>query len=332
MSLSSHATSSPASPAPIEVDQTTTDSANGGEEGEGEDNESLHKLLQFEWKYGRRYHSYRAGSYNFPNDDDEQARLDMVHHIYFRLLEDRLFLAPIDPNGLTILDIGTGTGIWPIHLGDEYPEANIVGNDLSPIQPPWVPPNVKFFIDDVELEWAEPVKYDYIHVRYMACSIKDWPRLVQQIYDNLKPGGWVEFQEAVNEMYSDDDTLQADNPMRKVMDLLREACDKVGRMLDPAPMFYTWAKDAGFRRVKEQRFKLPIGSWPKDPRLKEIGTLMGNNFFEGVAAFTAVPFADILGWKREEIEVLNAEVRRASRQIGTHGMYDFVVVTAQKPL
>ena len=32
----------------------------------------------------------------------------------------------------------------------------------------------------------------------MAGSIKHWPRLVSQIYANLKPGGWVEFQESVN--------------------------------------------------------------------------------------------------------------------------------------
>jgi hypothetical protein len=35
-------------------------------------------------------------------------------------------------------------------VGDQFPAANILGVDLSPIQPEWVPPNVRFMVDDVE--------------------------------------------------------------------------------------------------------------------------------------------------------------------------------------
>jgi ubiquinone/menaquinone biosynthesis C-methylase UbiE len=92
-----------------------------------------------------------AGQYNFPNDKQEQDRLDMVHHGFYRLFNDRLFVAPIGLDGKRVLDIGTGTGIWAIQLGDEYPGAElIIGNDLSPIQPTWTPPNVKFVVDNVE--------------------------------------------------------------------------------------------------------------------------------------------------------------------------------------
>jgi trans-aconitate methyltransferase len=118
----------------------------------------------------------------------------MIHHVFYRLISNRLFVAPIKPNGKRILDLGTGTGIWPIQLGHKYPGAElIVGSDLSPIQPERAPPNVRFLVDDVEQDWAEPEPYDYVHCKYMAGSIKDWPRLVRQIYDNLKPGGWFEF-------------------------------------------------------------------------------------------------------------------------------------------
>jgi hypothetical protein len=47
-----------------------------------------------------------------------------------------------------VLDIATGTGTWAIEMGDKYPEAEIIGTDLSPIQPDFVPPNVRFFIED----------------------------------------------------------------------------------------------------------------------------------------------------------------------------------------
>ncbi|KAF3351284.1 hypothetical protein VD0002_g8562 [Verticillium dahliae] len=271
-------------------------------------------VIHYEIRHGRRYHAYQSGHYNFPNDEQEQDRLDMVHHVFFRLINDNLFLAPIDPTGLRILDIGTGTGIWPIHLGDLYPGAElIVGNDLSPIQPEWTPPNVKFNVDDVELEW-------------------DWPLLVRQIYQNLKPGGWVEFQESANTLLSEHGSLLPDNPMLTMMNGLIEACDKIGRTMDPAPSMKQWALDVGFKNVQQQSFKLPIGSWPRDPRLKECGTLMGNNFVEGVEGFTAALFRDVLGWRQEDVTVLNAGVRAAAKDKMVHPLFNVLVVTGQKPL
>src|SRR4051794_18689006 len=82
-----------------------------------------------------------------------------------------------------------------IDFADLYPNAEILGVDLSPIQPAWVPPNCRFVIDDVESEWPYREKFDVIHARTLCGSIRDWPRLYQQIFDHLKPGGWVEFQE-----------------------------------------------------------------------------------------------------------------------------------------
>jgi ubiquinone/menaquinone biosynthesis C-methylase UbiE len=59
-----------------------------------------------------------------------------MHHIYNMLLEGRLHVAPLD-KPQRILDIGTGTGIWAIDIADQFPEAEVIGTDLSPIQPSW---------------------------------------------------------------------------------------------------------------------------------------------------------------------------------------------------
>lgn len=316
----------------VEVDSSDADSALGDDSSTY--NTSLRSsILRHEWKHGRRYHSYKAGTYNFPNDEREQDRLNMIHHVYYRAMHDRLFLAPINPDqGLRVLDIGTGTGIWAMDLGDQYPGTGmILGVDLSPIQPSWVPGNVYFIIDDVELQWPPSQKYDYIHCRYMAGSIKDWPRLIRQCYEHLEPGGWLELQESANKLYSEDGSLKPDNAIVRMMNGLMEACEKIGRTMDPAPSMKDWVQDAGFVNVKQEVFKLPVGGWPKDPRFKEIGMLLGINFVEGVEAFTAAPFIDILGWTKEEVEVLNASVRNAIRRKDAHPLFNFLVTTAQKP-
>jgi methylase of polypeptide subunit release factors len=58
-------------------------------------------------------------AYIFPNDEREMDRLDMQHHLCKMLTGERLFFAPII-NPRTIVDIGTGSGIWPIELGKFY--------------------------------------------------------------------------------------------------------------------------------------------------------------------------------------------------------------------
>lgn len=145
---------------------------------------------------------------------------------------------------------------------------------------------MSFTVDDVEEEWAETRPYDYIHCRYMAGAIKDWPRLIRQCFEygllvsclvvrnlnsvvsrNLKPGGWVEFQDVDTRLYSEDNTIGPDNKVREMLDLLRHACDRVGRTLDPGPQLEGWVRDAGFQNVRHRRFPLPIGTWPKDRRM-----------------------------------------------------------------
>ena len=66
-------------------------------------------------------------------------------------------------------------------VGDMYPGATVLGVDLSPIQPRWVPPSVKFMVDDVESPWLRPLNYfDYIHGRHLSTGIKSWPRLMSR--------------------------------------------------------------------------------------------------------------------------------------------------------
>lgn len=68
-------------------------------------------MFDYEYENGRRYHAYRAGQYLLPNDETEQERLDMTHHVFLLTLKGELCATHLD-NPQKILDIGTGTGIW----------------------------------------------------------------------------------------------------------------------------------------------------------------------------------------------------------------------------
>ena len=60
-------------------------------------------------------------------------------------------------------------------MADQYPSATVIGTDLSPIQPEWVPPNCHFEIDDVSLDWTFPSNhFDFIHIRELFGCIPDW--------------------------------------------------------------------------------------------------------------------------------------------------------------
>ncbi|KAF2117101.1 S-adenosyl-L-methionine-dependent methyltransferase [Lophiotrema nucula] len=291
-------------------------------------------VLNYRFQNGRRYHGFKADSaeYYFPNDDEENDRLDLYHHIQTLRLDGELHLAPIGSNPQRVLDIGTGTGIWAIDMGDRYPSAEVLGNDLSPVQPSLVPPNVKFEVDDLEDEWVYSSKFDYIHSRYLACSIRDWGKLMRQAYKFTKPGGWVEFQDFDTRFYTSTggeygpDTIIADWA-DKIADGLR----KFGVEPDPGPQIEQWVKDAGFINVTAKTLPFPVGTWPKDKKLKEIGAFNLIMYLDNLEGLTSKVFANAWGWKDEEIKVYCAKARPAFKNPKMRFQHNFYVVYGQKP-
>lgn len=68
-------------------------------------------------------------------------------------------------------------------VGDKFRGAEVLGIDLSPIQPQWVPNNVTFIIDDVEAEWLNGDNWDFVHLRNMIPILKSPVDLLKQAYE-----------------------------------------------------------------------------------------------------------------------------------------------------
>ncbi|KXH68315.1 hypothetical protein CSAL01_01779 [Colletotrichum salicis] len=95
-------------------------------------------ILGYRLENGRTYHKYKDGpvaEYHIPNDASESDRLDLQHNLFLLTLDNKLGLAPPNaPNSKVkrVLDVCTGTGIWAVDFGEEHPEAEVLGIDLSP--------------------------------------------------------------------------------------------------------------------------------------------------------------------------------------------------------
>jgi SAM-dependent methyltransferase len=285
------------------------------------------------YENGRRYHSYRAGEYILPNDEREQDRLDLMHHIFKLILRGELFAAPLPKNLQHVLDFGTGTGIWAIDFADEFPSAEVLGTDLSPIQPSWVPPNLSFLVDDVESQWAyartEP--FDFIHGRAMSGAIKDWSKLYDQAYKHLKPGGWLEMQEYETWAKSDDGTLENAKYLMEWQEKVDEAATLFGKKMNVAETHKQRLIDAGFVDVRDDVYKVPVGLWPKDPRQKEIGKYELLHMLDAVEPFTLALFTRVLGWSRERAEALMVGVRADFKNPRNHIYSNFHFIYGKKP-
>ncbi|MCJ1479951.1 hypothetical protein MMC06_000105 [Schaereria dolodes] len=228
-------------------------------------------ITHYRYENGRRYHAYRDGQYWGPNDDKATQNEIVAHHLFLLALDDKLFLAPIhDPT--RVIDVGTGTGIWAQDFADQFPSADVIGTDLSRIQPDFTPPNLRFDIDDCCSTWTYPPDYfDFIHVRCMYGSVADWPGFFKECYDHLQPGGYIEQAEISACVSSDEGHLTPGSQWDQNNRYFLSASEASGRTLMIQEKLKELIEHAGFVDVVEHRFKWPIGAWSQDPKLREVG-------------------------------------------------------------
>ncbi|KAK1988429.1 methyltransferase [Colletotrichum cereale] len=290
-------------------------------------------VLRYREENGRTYHAYKDGAYLMPNDDLELDRLDLQHNLFLLTMGNKLHLAPLDRQSppQRVLDIGTGTGIWAIDFADDNPASTVIGVDLSPVQPSYVPPNAYFQIEDIEEDpWTFSQKFDFIHSRMNTGGIRDFPALFRQAYENLNPGGWIEVTDSTNAT-SDDGTLEEHSALSHWGRLLSDGTAALGTPFGTAPKYKEQLREAGFVNVKEVMFKWPTNAWARHPRHKELGTWSYENAIMGLEGLCIAIFTRVLGWSKEKVDVMLAEVRNDLKNREIHAYWPIHVVYGQKP-
>ncbi|KAI9146839.1 Secondary metabolism regulator LAE1 [Paramyrothecium foliicola] len=260
-----------------------------------------------------------------PNDERQNEHLDINHEMLLVAMDNKLFYAPIGESPQRVLDVGTGTGIWAIDFAEQFPSAEVIGTDLSPTQPTWVPPNVKFELDDAQKIWTfRDDHFDYIHMRLMMGSIKDWPALYKQVYRCLKPGGWFEHQDYDPHVISDDNSIGPDSAWHQWGPLFVSAGEKLGQtfgiIIDHKNAGLI--KDAGFEAVTEKRLKLPLGNWARDPKLKAVGSYNLVATEQGLEGFALFILTQVHGWDLAQTQIYLASVRKELKNRSIHAYYN----------
>ncbi|KAK0611686.1 S-adenosyl-L-methionine-dependent methyltransferase [Immersiella caudata] len=312
-----------------------TSAGYGASDGESSTASLTESIYAYRTLHGRTYHADRGESqYWGTNDNRQNESLDINHHACTLALDGKLFLAPLEKDKVkNALDLGTGTGIWAIDFAVEFPDATVLGTDLSPIQPSFIPPNLKFEIDDYNQEWTFPQNhFDYVHTRWLLGTPTDWNVFLKRAFDSIKPGGWLETYEMSAIIESDDDTVTDQTALGQWGKIFIDGGKKAGRS-------FTIVQDntqrkameaAGFVDIQEHNIKMPIGGWAADPKLKEVG-LYSQLVLEGDPEGYVLFMTSTLGWSREQILAYIAAVKRETRSGKLRPYYKQKVVWGRKP-
>ncbi|OAP64940.1 hypothetical protein AYL99_00912 [Fonsecaea erecta] len=201
----------------------------------------------------------------------------------------------------------------------------VIGVDLSPIQPENVAPNCSFEIDDVEQEWTWSFPFDYIFSRMMVGSFADWPSFISRAYENLTPGGWLELQDCIFPLATDDGTFHKGQTIWEWGNLLLEASEKLGRSLGAATQHREHMIAAGFTNVSVKHFKWPTNSWPKDPKHKLVGLWTLANIGQGLDGLSMALLSRGHGWTREQVLAYLPAVRKDLRNSAIHAYWPIMM-------
>lgn len=112
--------------------------------------------------------------------------------------------------------------------------------------------------------------------------------------------------------YSDDGTLKKEHQLWGWGYMFIRCSERAGRSLRTHETMRSAIEKTGFVDVHEERYKIPLGPWPKDTLLKEAGHLQyahWNAVLEGFAMWLLTHFGEPEPWMKEEVQVFLAEVR-----------------------
>lgn len=129
---------------------------------------------------------------------------------------------------------------------------------------------------------------------------------------------------------SDDGSLKEEHKLSKWGDIFIRCAERAGRSLNIHETMRGSIEKAGFVDVHEKKSRVPLGPWPKDKQLKEVGQLEYAHWkaaLEGWAMWLLTHFGEPEPWTTEEVHLFLAAVRHEMKNARIHG-YNWMYVSS----
>lgn len=277
------------------------------------------------------------------------------------IFRGQLHLSPISSKPKRVLDVGTGPGTWALvsfviddlHLlltfsigiwqvssshscplplkltnvasviAQKHPYCSVLGVDIEPVHPPYTRSNCSFLTKDITHDWdfTGGGNFDFIHVRQLG-DIQEKRTLTQRCFDNLKPGGWVEFTEWIAILQSPNHSLRG-TAFRKWNDLLEQGMRQCGTTLYYPDKLKPLLQETGFEHIIETRNGATTNACYPGKKLQRIGHLMTQNWLLILEPLSMPVFTQALGWTPDEVKTFLVDVRK---EIGNTKYHSFMTL------
>ncbi|KAG0789374.1 hypothetical protein G6F57_004256 [Rhizopus arrhizus] len=151
----------------------------------------------------REFHNEETSTYWLPKDEEEQRRLTGQHFAYKELFGGNLLSSVCNSldfeKGISVLDIGCGSGVWIMDMINDYPNCTYHGCDIADTT------NKVLKISQFTYNHGNVVKglpyedntFDFVHMRFFIFALRaeEWPIAIKEAIRVVKPGGMVQFYE-----------------------------------------------------------------------------------------------------------------------------------------
>lgn len=222
----------------------------------------------------RKYHN-AAAPYTLPNDDAESKRLNGQHNGIRTYFGGNNAGAKWPANPRKILEIGSGNGQWAMEVAYQFPNAEVIGIDISPVKSEHQPPNCKFqIINFVKEPWPfGPDEFDIVHCRLTTVHIQYFKALMDKAIESTAPGGIMMFEDVDSDFTSELEPVPPS--IDNFMDIYRSFFSS--NQVDPRPgqqlaPYITASKK--FSETHEHVIPAPMGAWTRDNELNDVGIAM----------------------------------------------------------
>lgn len=222
----------------------------------------------------RRYLEH--SDYQLPKDALEDDRLNFQHHALFHAIGNH-YVAPLSLPLHTILDVGTGTGIWANEMARLFPTSVVVGLDLAPSSfKEATPDNCLLRVGNVLTGLPFPDGFfSFTHQRLLVAGLtaENWLRAIHELVRVTRPHGWLELVEA------DDQTHNAGPASLKMQEMLRAVNRQLGFDGEVIRHLGDLLVQEQLQEVEVQPIRIPMGEWGG-----RVGSMMRRDILAALAA------------------------------------------------